>query len=262
LIIAHPDVRRMLLLQKTIAEGSLSLILLAAKYHDLHLAEKDPNLKEKYLLLLEIITPIVKTYPSEAGAIAVSNGLQVLGGYGYCSDFILQQYYRDIRIYSIYEGTTGIQSQDLLGRKVLLENGRPLKLLLSEIQSTITKALNYGELRPYAEILGRKIKLVHDLTAFLMPIAKAGDYERYLSDANLFMEFLGHVVLGWIWLDMAIHAHIDLMDKDTLHSEEFYKGKIQCMKFYFKYELVKTNGLASSIMHDDVLTLDDGTDLF
>ena len=93
--------------------------------------------KHKYHTLLQIIIPIFKTYPSEAGIYSINNGLQVLGGYGFCSDFILQQYYRDIRISSIYEGTTGIQSQDLLGRKMMLNNGEGAKLLLEEIKNNI-----------------------------------------------------------------------------------------------------------------------------
>ena len=117
LIIEHPDVRRMLLLQKAVVEGSMSLVLLAAKYYDLETTAQSKEEKYKYNSLLEMIIPVVKTYPSEAGSYSVNNGLQVLGGYGFCSDFILQQYYRDIRISAIYEGTTGIQSQDLLGRK-------------------------------------------------------------------------------------------------------------------------------------------------
>ncbi|MCM4166408.1 3-methylmercaptopropionyl-CoA dehydrogenase [Arenibacter antarcticus] len=261
-IIEHPDVRRMLFLQKAIAEGSLSLILLAAKYHDLQLAEKDQATKEKYGMLLEIITPIVKTYPAEAGAVAVNNGLQVLGGYGFCTDFILQQYYRDIRIFSIYEGTTGIQSQDLLGRKVLMDNGRALELLLNEILETITEALTMENLKPYATILGDKIKLTQEVTAHLMPIATEGDFERYLSDANLFMEFLSHLVLGWIWLDIAATAEKDILKKDNTYPLDFYQGKIHTMKFYFKYELIKTSGLAKSIMHEDVLTLNSEKDYF
>ncbi|GGW21832.1 acyl-CoA dehydrogenase [Arenibacter certesii] len=262
LIIEHPDVRRMLLLQKTIAEGSLSLILLAAKYHDLQLAENDIALTKKYGLLLEMITPIVKTYPSEAGAIAVSNGLQVLGGYGFCTDYILQQYYRDIRIFSIYEGTTGIQSQDLLGRKVLMAHGKGLELLLNEILETITEALTMENLAPYAKILGDKISLTQEVTAHLMPIAKEGDYERYLADANLFMEFLSHLVLGWVWLDIAARAQQNMLEKNKTYSTNFYESKIHSMKFYFKYELVKTNALAESLMHKDVLTLNTGKDYF
>ena len=117
LIINHADVRRMLLLQKAIAEGSLSLVLEASVYQDLEAVKTEE--KEKYHLLSEILTPIVKTYPSEAGRISINNGLQILGGYGFCSEFVLQQYMRDIRIYTLYEGTTGIQSQDLLGRKMV-----------------------------------------------------------------------------------------------------------------------------------------------
>ena len=123
LIVEHPDVRRMLLLQKAMVEGSMNLIFKAAKYHDLQHTTSDKNEKHKYHSLLEMIIPVVKTYPSEAGIYSINNGLQVLGGYGFCSDFILQQYYRDIRICSIYEGTTGIQSQDLLGRKMMLNEG-------------------------------------------------------------------------------------------------------------------------------------------
>ncbi|WP_150451696.1 acyl-CoA dehydrogenase [Arenibacter lacus] len=262
LIIEHPDVRRMLLLQKTIAEGSLGLILLAAKYHDLALAKKDSETKKKYEYLLEIITPIVKTYPSEAGARAVSNGLQVLGGYGFCSDYILQQYYRDIRIYSIYEGTTGIQSQDLLGRKVLMDNGKALEFLLNEIHTTITEAIAMDSLIPYAKILGDKIKLIQEVTAYLMPIAKQGDYERFLADATVFMEFMGNLVLGWVWLDIALKAESDLRAKDKTYSTPFYQSKIHAMKFYFKYELIKTNALADIIMHKDGLTLKAGGDYF
>ena len=124
LIIEHPDVRRMLLMQKSVVEGSMSLVFLAAKYYDIIETATSPEEKEKYNLLLEMIIPIVKTYPSEAGSASVNNGLQVLGGYGFCADFILQQYYRDIRISALYEGTTGIQSQDLLGRKVTMSNGK------------------------------------------------------------------------------------------------------------------------------------------
>ena len=111
LIIEHPDVRRMLLLQKAVVEGSMSLVMRAAKYYDLEITATSQEEKTKYNTLLEIIIPVVKTYPSEAGSYAVNNGLQILGGYGFCSDFILQQYYRDIRISAIYEGTTGIQSK-------------------------------------------------------------------------------------------------------------------------------------------------------
>ena len=255
LIIEHPDVRRMLLLQKSIVEGSLSLVLLASKYHDIVITATSKEEKEKYNLLLEMIIPIVKTYPSEAGAESVDNGLQVLGGYGFCTDFSLQQYYRDIRIFALYEGTTGIQSQDLLGRKVPMQNGKALELLAAEIMQTIIKASKEDELKEYAAILGDKLKLSQKVLGHLMPFAMKGNYERYLADANLFMEYLSIVVLGWLWLEMATDAKATLSKSDKKYSEIFYESKIYTMKFYFKYEVPKTNSLAASLMSDEVVTI-------
>ena len=111
----------------------MSLCLLAAKYYDLEYTATSPEEKRKYNTLLEMIIPVVKTYPAEAGIDAVNNGLQILGGYGFCTDFVLQQYSRDIRISAIYEGTTGIQSQDLLGRKMTMGNGEGAKMLMDEM---------------------------------------------------------------------------------------------------------------------------------
>ena len=255
LIIEHPDVRRMLLLQKAIVEGSLSLVMLASKYHDIVTTATSKEEKEKYHLLLEMIIPIVKTYPSEAGAESVDNGLQVLGGYGFCTDFSLQQYYRDIRISALYEGTTGIQSQDLLGRKVTMHNGKGLELLAAEIMQTIMIALKDEELKGYAAVLGDKLKLSQKVIGKLMPFAMKGNYERYLSDANLFMEYMSIVVLGWLWLEMALDAKNELKNTDRKYSETFYKSKIHTMKFYFKYEVPKTNSLAESLMSDEVVTI-------
>jgi alkylation response protein AidB-like acyl-CoA dehydrogenase len=255
LIIEHPDVRRMLLLQKAIVEGSLSLVMLASKYHDIVTTATSKEEKEKYHLLLEMIIPIVKTYPSEAGAESVDNGLQVLGGYGFCTDFSLQQYYRDIRISALYEGTTGIQSQDLLGRKVTMHNGKGLELLAAEIMQTIMIALKDEELKGYAAVLGDKLKLSQKVIGKLMPFAMKGNYERYLSDANLFMEYMSIVVLGWLWLEMALDAKNELKNTDRKYSETFYESKIHTMKFYFKYEVPKTNSLAESLMSDEVVTI-------
>jgi butyryl-CoA dehydrogenase len=255
LIIEHPDVRRMLLLQKSIVEGSLSLVLLASKYHDIVTAATSKEEKEKYHLLLEMIIPIVKTYPSEAGAESVDNGLQVLGGYGFCTDFSLQQYYRDIRISSLYEGTTGIQSQDLLGRKVPMQNGKALELLVAEIMQTITLASSDDELKKYGAVLADKLKLSQKVLGHLVTFAMKGNYERYLADANLFMEYMSIVVLGWLWLEMAVDAKNELGNSNRKYSETFYESKIHTMRFYFKYEVPKTNSLAESLMSDEVLII-------
>ena len=202
-----------------------------------------------------MIIPIVKTFPSEAGSESVDNGLQVLGGYGFCTDFVLQQYYRDIRISALYEGTTGIQSQDLLGRKVTMQNGKGLEFLTAEIRQTIELASRNDGLKSYAIVLNEKLKLSQKVIEHLMPFAKKGNYERYLADANLFMEYMSIVVLGWLWLEMAVDAKKELSNTHRKYSETFYESKIHTMKFYFKYEVPKTNSLAESLMSNEELTI-------
>ena len=255
LIIEHPDVRRMLLLQKAVVEGSMSLVLLAAKYYDLESTAKSKEEKIKYNTLLEMIIPVVKTYPSEAGAYSVNNGLQVLGGYGFCSDFILQQYYRDIRISSIYEGTTGIQSQDLLGRKITMNNGEGLKLLLNEILTTVAKANNHPELKPYADSISEKIKLSEKVLTSLMPHALKGDFEKYLADASVFMEFFSLIIVAWNWLEIATDSQEALFNGDKKYSEIFYNSKIETMKYFFDYELPKTVSHSEILMNPSSVTI-------
>ena len=254
-IIEHPDVRRMLLLQKAVVEGSMSLVVLASKYYDLELTATSKEEKKKYNTLLEMIIPVVKTYPSEAGSYAVNNGIQVLGGYGFCSDFILQQYYRDIRIFSIYEGTTGIQSQDLLGRKITMDNGKGLGLLSAEILNTIQTASAYSELQSYAKQLGEKLELTQKVLNTLMPHAIKGDYERYLADASIFMEFFSLVMVAWVWLDIAENAHKALLKSETKYPHEFYIGKIETMKYFYAYELPKTTALAEILENPSTVTI-------
>ncbi len=254
LIIEHPDVRRMLLMQKSVVEGSMSLVLLAAKYYDLIETAESAEEKEKYHLLLEMIIPIVKTYPSEAGLQAVNNGLQTLGGYGFCADYILQQYLRDIRISSIYEGTTGIQSQDLLGRKVSMNNGKALELLTGEIMKTLTAASQIQSLQPYAKTLGDKLKLTEKVLGHLMPFAMQGNYERFLADASVFMEYLSLVLIGWTWLDLGVNA-TKSKENGGSYSADFYDSKLHTMKYFYTYELPKTSGLAEILLNTENITI-------
>ncbi len=256
LIINHADVRRMLLLQKAVVEASMSIIIESSMQADKHMATAhDPEQSAKHHMLLEFLTPITKTYPSEMGQVSISNGLQILGGYGFCTDFVLQQYYRDIRICSIYEGTTGIQSIDLLGRKVTMKNGKALQLLMAEVQETVQAAMTYDELKPYANKLMDKLGLTQKVLGKLMGFAMEGNYERYLMDATAFMQFASTIVIGWQWLKMAVAAKQALVSGKMTYSEEFYESKVHTMKFYFKYEMPKTTGLAEILMDDEVLTI-------
>ena len=262
LIINHPDIKRMLFEQKAIVEGSLSLILQTAIYADKEVTSTTSEEKEKYHLLLELLTPIAKTYPAEQGIRAVSNAVQVLGGYGFCFDFMPQQYYRDIRIIALYEGTTGIQSLDLLGRKITMKNGKALELLAAEIQETVNVANTFDGLKPFANTLVQNVGVVQKVITALMPHALQGNYERFLADATIFMDFLGTIIIGWQWLKTAVTASQALKEGYRNQPEEFYESKIHTMKFFFTYELVKTNGLADTLMNNRELTIKVSKDIF
>lgn len=255
LIIEHADVRRMLLKQKSIVEGALSLLLETARYQDVSKASSDKNEKDEAHLLLELLTPMAKTYPSEKGKEAIDNGLQILGGYGFCTDFILQQYYRDIRIMSLYEGTTGIQSLDLLARKVTMENGRGLQLLMSKINDIITEAETYDELKPYAKQLTQKLGDIQKVLAKLIPLAMNGDYESYTADATIFMKMASTVVIAYQWLKMATASKLALVTGNGNFKAEFYESKIHTMKYFFKYELPEVNACLETLMNDEELTI-------
>jgi butyryl-CoA dehydrogenase len=254
LIINHPDVRRMLLLQKAIVEGALSLLIECSKHSDIAHCDTGET-KENHHLLLELLTPVAKTYPAEMGRIAINNGLQVLGGYGYCMDFPLQQYLRDIRIMAIYEGTTGIQSLDLLGRKIPMGGGKALQLLTKDMSRTIGEANKYESLTKYALILSQKMSEIQKALEYLMAYAAQGDYENYLADATIFMEMASNIIIGHQWLKMAVTAQNALTDGKTIFDNAFYEAKIHTMKFYFKYELPKANACLETLVNSDKLTL-------
>lgn len=254
LIINHPDVRRLLLSQKAIGEGGMSLVLQAAYYHDCIMSAENEDEKQRYFMLLELLTPMAKTYPSEKGIDSVSNGVQVLGGYGFCSEYILQQYYRDIRIFSLYEGTTGIQSIDLLGRKMTMNNGQAPKLLMQEINSCMKEASQIDAFAPYADMLGHRLKDIVDIMNYLSQFSSAGKFNTYLADASLFMEYFSTTCVAWQWLKMALEAKKQL-DGDSSFDEDFLLSKIHTMKYFFHYELAATSGLKSIIMDPATLTL-------
>ena len=253
-IINHPDVRRMLLFQKAVTEGSLSLLLETARLFDLvHVTDGEE--KENNRLLLEILTPMAKTYPSEMGVLSTSQSVQTFGGYGFTEDFPVEQYYRDIRITPIYEGTTGIQAQDLLGRKMTMKGGKAAQLLFAEISKAIADASTYDELKPYADKMKAELKQAQDVMIALMPHALS-DVERYLSDATLFLEMMGNIVVAWQWLKQATVATRTLLTQNPQGDElAFYEGKIHTMKYFFHYEIPKNLGLAVRLKDTEVLTI-------
>jgi hypothetical protein len=256
-IIEHADVRRMLFAQKAALEGGLSLLILTSKYYDLaHHAENEDD-KKKCHLLLELLTPITKTYPCESGLRVTSDALQCFGGYGFTEDFRAEQYYRDIRITPIYEGTTGIQAQDLLGRKVIMNQGEAMALLSGEIIDTITKAQSSATLAKYAGILAGELKKMNKTTNHLLEIAETGDVERFLSDATLYLELFGLVIIAWQWLEIGLVA-----EAHVTSDANFGNSKLQTLKYFYHYELIKTDVLHKRLLDEEVITLATEEEIF
>jgi butyryl-CoA dehydrogenase len=254
-IIEHPDVKRMLLFQRSIAEGSLALLLQCGKYADLAgvLAGEE---KEKNELLLDLLTPVAKSYPSEMGLLSISAGLQCLGGSGYCDDYPLEQYYRDARIHPIHEGTTGIHGLDLLGRKVMMKGGKAYKLYLGEVQAAIGEAEKFEELEPYVQKLKRSLEILQKVTAHLMDVAKKETPEIFLADATLYLEFFGIISVAWQWLVQATAIVKALRNGPSGTETNFYTGKFFAFRYFFEYELPKIKGLAKRLMNSDGLTVE------
>lgn len=254
LIIEHADVKRMLLFQKAITEGCLSFVTQCAYYADMERISEGEE-KEKYNLLLNLLTPIAKAYPSEMSVHSVSAGVQCLGGAGYCDDFPLEQYFRDTRINPIYEGTTGIQAMDLLGRKIPMKMGQGLMLYAAEINQTIAEAAGIEVLKSYAENLAKAMQKFTEVTMKLMGLAQSQPPEIFLSDATLYLENAGIVSIAWQWLKQGIVAHKALAEAAG-NEKNFYEGKLAAMKFFFLYELPKSKGLCERLLSDERLTLE------
>ncbi len=253
-IIEHADIRRMLLFQRAVAEGSVSILLQCAMYTDLARTDNAEQ-KENYELLLDLLTPVAKTYPSENGITAVSQGLQILGGYGYCQEFPLEQYYRDARIHPIHEGTTGIQAMDLLGRKVIMKDGKALKLFIKEVQAVIEAAASREELKLYSERLREALGKLQSVTMQLIQLAMKGEVEKFLADATLYLEFFGIIAIAWQWLAQGLAAAKGLEGDCSDLNKQFYEGKLHTMRYFFHYEVPKIYGLASRLMESDGLTV-------
>jgi butyryl-CoA dehydrogenase len=260
-IVEHPDVKRMLLFQRAIVEGSLSLLFQAARYADLEVVLTGEE-KEKYSLLLDLLTPVAKSYPAEMCILSVSQGLQCLGGYGYCDEFPLEQHYRDVRIHPIHEGTTGIQGQDLLGRKVRIKDGKAFTLYMEEVRKTIGAANDSKELKPYAEALENALEKLQEVTRFLLDMGTRESAERFLADATVYLELFGIVSIAWQWLHQGLFIQKGLSNNPSDADADFFHGKFYTMRFFFNYELPKIEGLVQCLKNNDGLTVDMKTGYF
>ncbi|MFD1709207.1 acyl-CoA dehydrogenase [Ottowia sp. GY511] len=228
-LIEHADIRRMLLAQKSYCEGALALLLYCAKLVD-EQHTGDAAQADEARLLLEVLTPIAKSWPSENCLEANSLAIQIHGGYGYTRDFPVEQYWRDNRLNMIHEGTHGIQAMDLLGRKVLMEGGRGLQLLAGRINATIEQAMQRPALAAHANALAQTLARVGAVTKAAWATGDAGEA---LANAVPYMQAFGHMVLAWVWLDL-------LLVSDAAKNAAARVGAEGAAAYFFAYELPKT----------------------
>ncbi len=236
-ILRHGDVRRMLLAQKSWVEGGLALVLYCALLADEERCAADAAGRDRIHGLLELMTPIAKSWPSEYCLEANKLAIQVHGGYGYTRDYPVERLYRDNRLNPIHEGTHGIQGLDLLGRKVPMQGGAPLKELFARIASTIDAAGKSTGLAPHGNALAAAVADVGETTEILVK-ALGSDVERALANATLYLDSLGHVVVAWRWLAQALVAERALPSAGE-SDRDFYSGKLFACRHFFRYELPK-----------------------
>jgi butyryl-CoA dehydrogenase len=254
-IIEHADVKRMLLAQKAYGEGAMALELYCARLVDEQRTGTPESINEARLLL-EVLTPIAKSWPSEWCLEANSLAIQVHGGYGYTRDYPVEQYWRDNRLNMIHEGTHGIQGMDLLGRKVLMENGMGLQLLAQRINRTIEKALPLGtavsghDFSAHANALAQALQRLGRATKMAW---STGEPREALANAVPYLQAFGHTVLAWMWLELALASQAN---------DAANKGRLAAARYFFHYELPKTGAWLNVVETRDMTCADVSEDSF
>ena len=249
-IIEHADIKRMLLAQKSYSEGALALELYCAKLVD-EQHTGDAVAADEARLLLEVLTPIAKSWPSEWCLEANSLAIQIHGGYGYTRDFPVEQYWRDNRLNMIHEGTHGIQGMDLLGRKVLMEEGRGVHLLGARMRETADKAMAFADLAADAKALNTALQKVIAATQMAW---SSGQPQEALANAVPYLQAFGHLVLAWIWLDVSASCRGAQTPAQT--------GRQAASKFFYHYELPKIDAWLQVVSNRDMTCANLAEDAF
>jgi butyryl-CoA dehydrogenase len=238
-IIAHADVRRMLLAQKAWVEGGLGLALYCARLvDDLATAENEES-RTRLTLLLELLTPIVKSWPSEYCLEANKLAIQVAGGAGYTRDLPLERLYRDNRLNHIHEGALGIHGLDLLGRKVGLADGRALRVFAAKVEATVTQALQVEGLQPECRALAASMRTLASTTRRLLTAIASGHAELGLANATLYLDAFGTIAVAWRWLAQAVAARRLAGAQPAVAGADgpWCEGKLQACRYFFLYDL-------------------------
>ena len=251
-IIDHADVKRMLLAQKSYVEGSLALCLLAAKLVDEHeaLGNADSG------LLLDLLTPIVKSFPSFYGPKANDLAIQVLAGAGYTREYPVEQCYRDNRLNPIHEGTHGIQSLDLLGRKLWQANGKGQQLLMAKVQSTLNSTANKPQLEKLVSVFKQHLNTFVQTTMTLGQTLQKGEVKKGLANSALYLDMMGKLVISWLWLEMADKAIETFAESSEQSDQSFMAGKIQAAQYFILWELPEIEHMAKLLSGFDPTCLE------
>ena len=253
-IIEHADVRRMLLAQKAYAEGAYALCLLGTKLAEDEQTAPSEEERQQAHLLLDFLTPIIKSWPSEYGPRANSLAIQVLGGHGYINEHPVEMMYRDNRLNPIHEGTTGIQSLDLLARKVPQNGLAGYSACLDAMAETIASARESEKLAEFAGELETAISTLKQVTEFMLGSMMEKNIDLVLANSVKYLDLFGNVVLAWIWLMQGEVAARGLAVSPHESDEHFYRGKLQAMRYFYRYELPEIDAWARLL-----LSLDDTT---
>ena len=235
MISEHADIKRMLMAQKAFIEGAQMLMYYSSQIIDKQKISQDEQQNQRMSLLLDLLTPICKSWPSEYCLEANKLAIQVLGGYGYTREYPVERLYRDNRLNHIHEGTWGIQGLDILGRKVQMHKGAAVAILREEIRATINAAAAYPQLSGYCEQL---ITTFDQIEQTIAAVVGCDDKALALANATIFLDAMGHAVIAWMWLKQAIAACAGL-DNGDAGDKDFYTGKLAATKFFFAYELPK-----------------------
>jgi hypothetical protein len=273
-IIQHPDVRRMLLWMKSSVDSLRALAYFTAYCFDMEKVVQDEAEKDKWLGYAEILTPIVKAYSSDIGFRVTETAMQCYGGYGFCCEYPIEQFLRDEKIASIYEGANGIQALDLIGRKLGMKKGAYFMNLLSEMNNTIAKYKDLNGVKDFAGDVQNAVNKMAEMGLYLATCGKQGKFLVPINNAYPFLMMMGKVVSGWFLLweagvaqqklnELAKAQGVDQGDAAAWaqfvkgnKNAAFYTGKIYSAKFFAKNVLPEVDAAATAIKNEDMSILE------
>jgi len=252
-IVQHADVRRMLLAQKSYAEGGLGLALYCARLIDEQYTAEEEQKRLDAEELLDLLTPVAKSWPSQWCLAGNDLAIQVHGGYGYTREYNVEQFYRDNRLNPIHEGTFGIQAIDLVGRKLRQHNGQALKALDRLVRESVQRAARCEQLKDDARRLETAWSKIFATTVHLEKIESVTLRQ---ANASPFLEAFGHAVVAWIWTEQALAAVHRLDAGCDADSQLHCRGKLQACAYFHRYELPRVDAWLDAVDRSDRTCLD------